>query len=168
MSAAEGSGQPPRKMRAAFGEFGGIVHATSRLIQKKFRRAVNFPVTPHKKKRLQAQPSRARSPSEGKENVLKLPAVAAIATVTAISAAPTAAASTAIPAPTTASSTAVAAASTASSTAALRLWTSFVDYQVPAAKILTVEIGNGAIRFFIVCDFDERESPRLPRESIPN
>jgi hypothetical protein len=48
------------------------------------------------------------------------------------------------------------------------LRTRFVHYQVPATKILTIEVGNRAIRFFIVSYFDEGEPPRLSRESIPN
>jgi hypothetical protein len=35
------------------------------------------------------------------------------------------------------------------------LGTCFVDYQVPAAEILTIKVGNRAIRIFIACDFDE-------------
>ncbi|HTA60785.1 MAG TPA: hypothetical protein VK805_21710 [Candidatus Baltobacteraceae bacterium] len=46
--------------------------------------------------------------------------------------------------------------------------TRFIDYQVPATEILTVEIGDRAIRFFIVRNFDEGKTPRLAREPIPN
>jgi hypothetical protein len=44
----------------------------------------------------------------------------------------------------------------------------FVDNQVPAAKILTVETGNRTIRVFIAADFDEGETARLSREAIAN
>jgi hypothetical protein len=48
------------------------------------------------------------------------------------------------------------------------LRTRFIHYQVPATEILTVEIGDRAIRFFIIGNFDEGKTPRLAREPIPN
>lgn len=60
-----------------------------------------------------------------------LPAIAAIATLTAIAAAPT-------PAAPTPAAAASAIPSAAAGTAAFRLRTSFVDDQVPAAEILAV------------------------------
>jgi len=95
--------------------------------------------------------------------VLNLPAIAAVATVAAI---PTASAATAA----SAAISTTASAATAASTAAARtlgLRARFIYHQVPATEVLTIEIGNRAIRFFIVCDFDERKSARLPRETIP-
>ena len=99
-----------------------------------------------------------------------LPAVAAVTTVAAISAASaTTTASATIAA--TASAAATTAAITSAPTAATRalgLRTRFIDYQVPATEILTVEIGDRAIRFFIIRNFDEGKTPRLAREPIPN
>jgi hypothetical protein len=48
------------------------------------------------------------------------------------------------------------------------LRTRFIHYQVPATEILTVEIGDRAICFFIIRNFDEGKTPRLAREPIPN
>src|SRR6185437_2549784 len=69
-------------------------------------------------------------------------------------------ATTAIP---TAAATAPAAA-----TATLGLRPSFIDYQVPAAEILSVEGIDGAIGVFVVLDFDEGETAGLSREPVPN
>src|SRR6266481_5560015 len=99
-----------------------------------------------------------------------LPAVAAVTTVAAIAAAPAATATSA-----TIAATATAApppplspAPTPAATRPLGLRTRFIDYQVPATEILTVEIGDRAIRFFIISNFDEGKTPRLAREPIPN
>jgi hypothetical protein len=107
----------------------------------------------------------------GTEKTAKtLPAIPAVATTTTIAAATaastTAATSTAITAP----ATTAAAVSTASSaaTGALGLRTSFVHYQVPASKVLTVQRGDRAICFFIIGDFDEGEPTRLARETVAN
>jgi hypothetical protein len=93
----------------------------------------------------------------------------AIATVAAITAAPatTAAASTAaaMAAPSAAIST---TASTATTAAALCLGTRFIHNEVSPAKILAVQGVDGAVRVFVVCDLDERETPRLSREPIAN
>jgi hypothetical protein len=99
-----------------------------------------------------------------------LPAVAAVTTVAAISAASaatTASATIAATASAAATTAAIASAPTAA-TRALGLRTRFIDYQVPATEILTVEIGDRAIRFFIIRNFDEGKTPRLAREPIPN
>jgi hypothetical protein len=99
----------------------------------------------------------------------KLPAVAAVTTVAAISAAPAATTTTsaAIAATSAATTPAIASAPTAA-TRPLGLRTRFIDYQVPATEILTVEIGDRAIRLFIIRNFDEGKTPRLAREPIPN
>src|SRR5579862_5306293 len=100
----------------------------------------------------------------------RLPAVAAISAIASIAAASTtsAAATTIATAPSATTASAIASAAATTATAAFGLRTRFVHYQVPATKILTIEVGNRAIRFFIVGNFDEGESPRLSRESIPN
>jgi hypothetical protein len=98
-----------------------------------------------------------------------LPAVPAVPTVAAISAAPaTAATSAAISATASAATTSAIASTPATATGALGLRTRFIDYQVPATEILTVEIGDRAIRLFIIRNFDEGKTPRLAREPIPN
>lgn len=98
-----------------------------------------------------------------------LPAVAAITTVAAITAASAATTTSATIAATASATTTTAIASATTTTAgALGLGTRFIDYQVPATKILTVEIGDRAIRFFIIRNFDEGKAPRLAREPIPN
>jgi hypothetical protein len=106
--------------------------------------------------------------SKVRKGRLKLPAIAAVPAISTIAAptSATAAAISTIAAPASATAAITAAAPTATRT--LRLWTGFVHNQIPAAKILTVQAGNCAIRFFIVGDFDERESARLPRETITN
>lgn len=97
-----------------------------------------------------------------------LPAIAAVSTVAAISAASAATtASTAVAATSAATTAAITSAPTAA-TRPLGLRTRFIDYQVPATEILTVEIGDRAIRFFIIGNFDEGKTPRLAREPIPN
>jgi hypothetical protein len=97
-----------------------------------------------------------------------LPAVAAVTTVAAITAAPaTTTASATIAATATTAAPAIASAPTAA-TRPLGLRTRFIDYQVPATEILTVEIGDRAIRLFIIRNFDEGKTPRLAREPIPN
>src|SRR6201993_235805 len=85
-----------------------------------------------------------------------LPAVAAVTTVAAITAASAATAASAI------------ASTPTAATRPLGLRTRFIDYQVPATEILTVEIGDRAIRFFIIRNLDEGKTPRLAREPIPN
>src|SRR5258705_10373292 len=77
-------------------------------------------------------------------------------------------ASATITARATAATTAAIASTPTAATRALGLRTRFIDYQVPATEILTVEIGDRAIRFFIIRNFDEGKTPRLAREPIPN
>jgi hypothetical protein len=93
----------------------------------------------------------------------KLPAVAAVSTVPAIAAATTSTTATAIA---TSSTTIATTATTA--TRALCLRSSFIDDQVPAPEVLTVQGRNGAICVFIAGDFDEGEATRLTRETIAN
>jgi hypothetical protein len=125
-----------------------------------------------KTKRLRAQYQCTPSQRTAQWQIGNLPAVAAVSTVAAaISAAPaTAATSAAISATASASTTAAIASAptTATAAGALGLRTRFIDYQVPATEILTVEIGDRAIRFFIIRNFDEGKTPRLAREPIPN
>jgi hypothetical protein len=98
-----------------------------------------------------------------------LPAVAAVTTVAAITAASaTTTTSATIAATAPATTTAAIASAPTAATRALGLRTRFIDYQVPATEILTVEIGDRAIRFFIIRNFDEGKTPRLAREPIPN
>jgi hypothetical protein len=99
----------------------------------------------------------------------KLPAVAAVTTVAAITAASaTTTASATIAATASAATTATIASAPTAATRPLGLRTRFIDYQVPATEILTVEIGDRAIRFFIIRNFNEGKTPRLAREPIPN
>jgi hypothetical protein len=94
-----------------------------------------------------------------------LPAIAAVA---AISAAPTTAAVAAAPAATAAAPTAVSTAPTAATAAALRLGTCFIHHEVSPAKILAVQGVDGAVRVFVIGYFHEGETARLARESIAN
>jgi hypothetical protein len=138
--------------------------------QNKFRGAVNFSSQARvKNKRLRAQNQCTRSQRTTQWQQRNLPAVAAVSTVAAISAASTATATSAAiaSAPATATTAAIASAPTAA-TRTLGLRTRLIDYQVPATEILTVEIGDRAIRFFIIRDLDEGKTPRLAREPIPN
>ena len=109
-----------------------------------------------------------------KEN---LPAISAIATAAAVSSTITtttaATASTTAPASAIATASAAAtaaavAATTAAATGAFRLRPRFVYHQIPPTKILTVEGSNCLIRLFIVGDFNEGESTRLPCEAVTN
>ena len=67
-----------------------------------------------------------------------------------------------------ASATATKTASPATAAPALFLRTSFVYDQVAATKILAVQGINRAIGFFIVGNFNERETTGLSRETITN
>jgi hypothetical protein len=102
----------------------------------------------------------------------RLPAIAAIAPVTAIaatSAATTVATASAATATTTAAvSTATATASAATAAGSFCLWPCFVHYEVAPAKILTVQRIHRAIRILVAIHFDERETARLPRKTITN
>jgi hypothetical protein len=104
----------------------------------------------------------------------RLPAVAAIASVSAVA---TAIATIAAAAPTTTAATMAAAMATATATettataataAALFLGTSLVDDEIAAAKVLAIESINRAIGFFVVGNFDESETARLAGEAITN
>ena len=98
-----------------------------------------------------------------------LPAVAAIATVAAITSASTAAtATTTAIAATAAAVAATASATTSTAARTFGLGTGFVDYQVPATEILTVQAGHCAVGIFIVGNFDEGEAARLAGETITN
>lgn len=93
----------------------------------------------------------------------RLPAVAAVATITAIS--PIAAiTSTATPATTRPAATAEAAAATATSAGFLR--TGFIDHQIAAAEVLAVQGIDGAVGFFVIGDFNEGKAARLSRETV--
>jgi len=99
--------------------------------------------------------ARARSPQQRLGEKEKLPAVAAVAAITAVATpATTPAAAIATPAATTSTTTAIAATPT-TATRALRLRTRFVDDKVPAPEVLTVQAGHGAVGVLIVGDFDE-------------
>jgi len=109
----------------------------------------------------------------------KLPAVSAIAAASAVATISTTTASSTTAAATSATtttaiattaSTAAAAVTTPSTTTAgsFCLRPRFVHHQIAAPKILSVERRHGLIRFFIVGNFDERESARLSREAIAN
>ncbi len=76
-----------------------------------------------------------------------------------------------MPATPTAASTpsaSVSAAPSATTAAALCLGTRFVHHEVPPAEILAVQRVDGAVRVFVVGDFDKREPARLPRETVTN
>jgi hypothetical protein len=67
------------------------------------------------------------------------------------------------------STTATAETTPATATSAtLLLRTCFVHYQIAATKILTVQRVDRAVGFFVVGNFDERETTRLARETITN
>jgi len=95
----------------------------------------------------------------------ELPAVSAIAAVSTIAAAPTATATT-ITSVAATSATATTVATTSSATGSFRLRAGFVDYEVPATKVLTVQAGYDAIRVFIIGDFDEGKTARLACEPV--
>ena len=99
-----------------------------------------------------------------------LPAISAVATVAAVAAAAAAAATTATAIPTSAAATAttVTASTTTAATGAFRLGTRFIDNEVPASEILSVQGSHGAIGFFIIGNFNEGETTRLSRETISN
>jgi hypothetical protein len=98
----------------------------------------------------------------------KLPAVPAIAAVSTISTTATAATPATIAATATAVTATTTGAATTAATRSFGLRPCFVHHHVPAPEVLTVERGNRAIRFFIVGNFDERETARLPGETIAN
>ena len=95
----------------------------------------------------------------------ELPAVAAIAAVSTITAAP-AATPASITAVATTAATATAVATTPSATGSFGLRAGFVDDEVPATKVLTVQAGYRAIRIFIAGDFNEGKTTRLARKPV--
>jgi hypothetical protein len=97
----------------------------------------------------------------------ELPAIAAVTTIAA-AVATTATTAAATSATATTSTVASVSATTSAATRAFRLRARFVDHKVPAAKVLTVEAGYRAIRFFIIGDLDESKAARLPRETVTN
>jgi hypothetical protein len=102
----------------------------------------------------------SRKHGAGEENLGReeLPAVAAVPTITAIttSAAATTTAFSAIAAASASTATIVSAATSAAGAFGLRAC--FIDYEIPATKILTVQTVDRAIRIFIAVDFDEGET----------
>jgi hypothetical protein len=94
--------------------------------------------------------------------IATIAAIAAATTVTAASATTAATPSAATAAPTTVTS----AAPAATTATTLSLGTRFIHDEVPPAKILTVQGVDSAVRVFIVGDFDECESARLPGETV--
>jgi hypothetical protein len=102
---------------------------------------------------------------------IRLPAVAAIATVAAIPAAP--ASVTTPPAATTTvaatpGTTTAAVPAAAPAAGALGLRARFVHHEVSTAEILTVHGIDCAVCVFVVVDFDEGETAGLPSETIAN
>jgi len=96
-------------------------------------------------------------------------AVAAVATITATAPIATVAAA-ATPSTTAAMSTATTAEATAPATtaAALLLRTRFINHQIAATEVLTVQRIHRAVGFFIVGNFDESKTAGLSRETITN
>ncbi len=96
-----------------------------------------------------------------------LPAIAAVA---AISAAPATAAMAASPTSATAMATPSAAVPTApaATSAALCLGTCFIYHEVSSAEILTVQGVHCAIRIFVISHFYEGEPARLSRKPVAN
>jgi len=96
-------------------------------------------------------------------------AVSAVATITATAPIATIAAA-ATPSTTAAMSTATTAEATAPATTAtaLLLRARFIDHQIAATEVLTVQRIHRAVGFFIVGNFDESKTARLSRETITN
>jgi hypothetical protein len=65
-------------------------------------------------------------------------------------------------------STATTAEATAPATTAtaLLLRARFIDHQIAATEVLTVERVNGAISLFVIGDFNESETARLSRKTV--
>jgi hypothetical protein len=99
--------------------------------------------------------------------VLCLPAIAAIASVTAAIAATSAATTTVATASaaTTATPAAVSAAP-ATTAAAFCLRSRFVHHQIAPAEILPVQGIDRAIRILVTVHFDEGKPARLPRKTV--
>jgi len=93
--------------------------------------------------------------------------VAASATATTAAAAASAAATTTTAIAAASATAATATASTASATtAAFALRARFIDYDLAAFEILSVERGYGFFGLTVVADFNETESARLSRKAI--
>jgi hypothetical protein len=96
-----------------------------------------------------------------------LPAVTAITAVATTAPIATIAAASTTTATTTMPTTTAAETTTAAPTAAtLLLGTSFIDHQIAATEVLTVERVNGAISLFVIGDFNESETARLSRKTV--
>ena len=109
---------------------------------------------PYKKRALQVGgPKQGREDKEGIED--QLPAVAAVATITSISAA---ASTTTAAAVATASAATAAVPSATTAAGAFRLRARFIDHKVPTTEVLTVEAIDRAIGVFIAGNFDEGEA----------
>jgi hypothetical protein len=109
----------------------------------------------------------ARSTYSRKKEKEKLPAIAAVPAITAAISA-TATATTATITTPAATTTAAVTTPPTTATGAFGLRTRFVNDQVPASEILTIETRHGTVSVFIVGDLDEGEATRLSREAIPN
>jgi hypothetical protein len=66
----------------------------------------------------------------------------------------------------TATTAETAAPATATTTLLLR--TGFIDHQIAAAEILTIEGIHRAVCFFVVVNFDESKTARLARKAVAN
>src|SRR5258708_25790437 len=88
-------------------------------------------------------------------NLVGLPAIAAVAAIPSTS--PATAMAAASPAATT-SSTAISAATPAATASTLSLWSRFVYHQVSPAEILSVNRVYGLVGVFVVGDFHESEA----------
>jgi len=112
-------------------------------------------------------------PKHGVKRKVELPAIATVAAIsTTIAAAPTTTTPSAATA-TTAASTIAAVSSTATTASAatagaLCLRSRFVDYQVPAAEVLTVQAVNHAFRVLVCRDLHKSEAAGLPGEAVTN
>jgi hypothetical protein len=95
----------------------------------------------------------------------KLPAIPAVAAISAIAAASATATATTLTA-VAAASTAASVAAPSAATRALGLRAGFVDHEVPATKVLTVQASHGAIGIFITGNFDEGKTAGLARETV--
>jgi hypothetical protein len=102
----------------------------------------------------------------GLRNLPAIAAVAAISAASATAAVPTATTTAAAVTATSAAVSTAAAASAATTTTALRLRPRFVHDQVSPAEILPVQRIDRTIRIFVIVHFDEREPARLPGETI--
>src|SRR5262245_28916219 len=67
-----------------------------------------------------------------------------------------------------ASASAATTETTAATAAARLLRASFVDDEIPASEVLSVHGVDGAIRLFVIGDFDESKTTRLAREAVTN